>query len=122
MSSYSEHIANLSHAGGLPRAAQQGGSAAALVAATEALRKTHTELLVEIEAMRKQFVTEKRAHEVELVAERKAHDAKLREERATLDERARQVGDILRREFGQHSKRLPVMERQLAAIDEALAR
>jgi hypothetical protein len=118
--SYSEHISRLSHAGGLPRTAQ-GETSTALLAATEALRKTKLELLVEIEAMRKQHAAEKRNHAAELAAERAAHDTALAAERRSHDDRVRQASEILRREFGQHRKRLPAVERSLTAIDAALA-
>jgi hypothetical protein len=122
MTSYSEHLANLSHSGGLPRAARQGESSAALLAAVEALRKNHVGLLAEIEAMRKQQAVEKRNHTTELEKERVAFDAELREERAVHDARVRQLAEILRSEFGQHGKRVLVIERQMVAIDEVLAR
>jgi hypothetical protein len=121
MTNWHDHVSRLSHSGGLPCAAQLGGSTAALVAATEALRKTHTDLLVEIEAMRKRFATERRSHEAELTAERKAHDAKLAADRRAFDDRVNQLAEILRREFGQQSKRLPTIERSLTAIDEVLS-
>jgi hypothetical protein len=122
MTNWHDHVSRLSHSGGVLKTAQQGGSTAALVAATEALRATHTQLLVEIEAMRKQQAVEKRSHAAELAAERKAHDAALAAERTAHDEHTRQLAEILSREFGQHSKRLPTIERSLAAIDEVWAR
>jgi hypothetical protein len=120
MPSYVEHLSRLSHSGGLPRAAQ-GETSTALLAATEALRKTKLELLVAIETMRKQHAAEKRNHAADLAAERVAHDATLASERRSHDELVGRAADILREAFGQASKRLPALERSLKAIDAALA-
>jgi hypothetical protein len=120
MPSYAEHIANLSHAGGLPGAAR-GETSAVLVAAVEALRKTKLELLTEIETTRKQFAAERRNHTAELAAERATHDAALAAEKRSHADHARQVSTILSSQFGQHAKRLPAVVRALATIDAALA-
>jgi hypothetical protein len=121
MSSYAEHIANLSHAGGLPRSAHQAESSAALLAAVEALRKTRLELATEIETARKQFGAERKTHAAELAAERAVHDATLAAERAAHNERVQKLDEILRSALEGRDKRAPaLLARHMAIIDEAL--
>jgi membrane protein involved in colicin uptake len=117
---YSRHIAGLSHVGGLPRHARQPETPAAVRGEIETLRKVRTELMTEIEAVRKHHAAEKRNHAAELAAERAAHDAAIAAERAAHNERIRRLDEILGHALEQHNLRTPAVARALTVAEGVL--